>query len=138
MTNTPRWIQDLALNTLIEFSPNGEIPIINVRHRSGRYSSGSCDTNRIAITIGKDRKDAKLCLLHELAHWLLPRVKKFYGFGIWRKEFTVQQGHTPEFWDLAWTLYKWAKLPVAYCKYREYNYKAGAKQGYLRSRVKEG
>ena len=137
MKSIPKWMQDLTINTLIEFKPGCDIPIITIRHRADKFSSGRCDASHIALTIGTSRKDAKLILLHELAHWILPRVKKFYGWGIWRKEFTNPQGHTPEFWDLAWTLYRWAKLPVSYCKSREYSYRAGAKQGYLRSRKKE-
>jgi hypothetical protein len=137
MKTIPKWMQNLTLNALIEFKPDADVPILKISHISYQTSSGWCGDKEIKINIGTDRKDAKLVLLHELTHWMLPRIKKLYGYGIWQREMVTVTGHTPEFWDLAWSLYRWAKLPVAYCKSREFNYKAGAKDGYLRSRNKE-
>lgn len=136
MTSPPSWAQDLVINTLIAFKPDAEIPKLKWRKCTRESTSGKCG-EYLTINAGHRHRDAKLVLLHELAHWLLPRVRKTYGRGEWAKELVVPQGHTPEFWDLAWTLYKWAGLPVSYCKSREYGYKVGARKGYLRSRNKK-
>lgn len=134
----PKWAQDLVVNTILFVNPDAPLPEIRWRRGSAHSSSGNSKPEYITITAGIARRDAKLVLLHELAHWLLPRIKKTYGRGKWQREFIVCQGHTDEFWDLAWSLYRWAKLPVAYCKQREFTYKAGAKKAYLRSRKEKG
>lgn len=92
-------------------------------HRIGSYtwkdrgSSGSTDLerDRIVVTAGASRLDAKLVLLHELAH----HVTKAW--------------HTPAFWDVAWKLYRWAKLPILYVKRREGHYRKGALVAYRRN-----
>ena len=83
-----------------------------VNSRGSYYHS-----NRIFIRLGKYRTDAKLVLLHEIAHSLTPG-----------------QHHNLDFWDMAWALYRMADLPIKYCQRREYPYMAKAKVSYCRSR----
>lgn len=139
MKPIPKWIQDLTINTLVEFSPDGDIPIIKVRQSQDRYSSGCCNavTGAISLNLGTDRTDGKLVLLHELCHWMRPRISKAYGDGQYRKEFSVCEGHTDGFWDLVWKVYRWAGLPIRYCYKRESSYKVGAIKAYKRSIKKE-
>ena len=74
--------------------------------------------DRVHVTAGSDRKDQKLVLLHELAHWLLP----------------AGEHHGADFWDKAWELYRRYKVPIRYAKAREGNYRKGAIAAYRRSR----
>lgn len=108
---TPKWAQDLMLNALLWWESQGnEVPNISLewRHRTGKQSTGTAygDQDRIRIRQGTDRVDAKLVLLHEIAHQIA-KVNNPY------------EHHTQKFWNIAWQLYRWAKLPVRYCLWRE-------------------
>lgn len=82
----------------------------------GRYLD-TCAVARISITAGTDWKDAKMVFLHEMAHAMTPG-----------------HSHDRVFWDKAFELYRWAKLPMLYCRKREMNYKKGALAAYRRNR----
>jgi hypothetical protein len=104
----PKWAQDLILDTLLYLQSRGypdAIPEIRWRHSSyHKLSSGVCyQHNHITITAGKDRRDQKLVLLHELAHWVLPD----------------KEHHGDAFWRLAFELYRVNKLPIRVCINRE-------------------
>ncbi|MDP2684760.1 MAG: hypothetical protein Q8P20_07040 [bacterium] len=113
----PKWAQELTLKACIWWEKQGhatEIPDIMWKHsKYSKQSSGKCYSDSISITSGTDRKDAKLVVLHELAHWFNPA-----------------EHHGLAFWQTAWELYKWAGLPINYCKRREYPYKKTAKLAY--------
>lgn len=150
---TPKWAETLLLNALVYLEEHGHnvtTPILKC-YRGWRYESSgrTFGKERIHLTIGKDRTDAKLVLLHEVAHtvtesepqyWNIERAKK-QGW-IFPKEperpiIIRNISHTSKFWDIAWELYRWAKLPIRYCQQREYHYKVGAQVAYKRNRRKE-
>ncbi len=151
---TPKWAQDLIIEAMIYLESKGikaEIPAINWRHRAGFYSSGHAGRgghagNLITITAGKHRLDQKLVVLHELSHvvtkpieqhstvaqakkrgWIIRDMKDTDTFS------TRYVCHSNEFWDTAWDLYRWAKLPIRYCKTREGNYRKGSVAAYHRN-----
>src|SRR3990167_2292536 len=117
----PKWAQELLLNAVLHLQEAGhkvELPALHWRRSAyHRFSSGRCnlDTHTITVTAGKSRVDSKLAVLHEAAH--LAGVH-----------------HDSKFWDRAWELYRWAKMPIRYCQKREYTYRAGAAVAYRRSR----
>jgi len=82
------------------------------------YSSGHCSwkSQKIVITAGASRKDQKLCLLHEIAHWMTPYQK-----------------HSSIFWDKAFELYRKYKIPMRYATIRESLYMRGAASAYRRN-----
>ena len=149
---TPKWAENLVLDALIHLEEQGHkvpAPIIRWHKRHGCDSSGHASGDTITINAGKDRTDTKLVVLHEVAHlvtkcepqyWNIERAKK--NGWIFSKEPTEpiimrNISHTAKFWDVAWNLYRWAKLPIRYCQRREYPYKVGAQAAYKRNR-KEG
>jgi len=118
VTTPPAWAQDLTLKALLWWERQGKTaPLFDLRwrHCNRPRSSGTARIiapHWIVVRAGKSRLDAKLCLLHEIAHQL------------------TNDGHTPEFWDVAWQLYRWAKLPMRYCIEREQYYRKGAMIAY--------
>ena len=147
MTVTPKWAQELTSQVAIDEGRNDLPEIIWRKRRRPRVSarakllfgperverfrkqsdwkrvgsSGHCRYSlfgtRIVITAGTDRKDQKLVLLHELAHWLSPK----------------NEGHGPAFWDKTWELFRRYNVPIRYAKKREGNYRKGAIAAYKRS-----
>jgi len=110
MARTPRWAADLVARVCadagrkarptVRWYPGNEAPPCldsppGVEYRIGRrsydanaaFSCGSTHGNLIRVFHGWLRKDQRLILLHELAHWL------------------TGEGHTRKFWDCAWALY---------------------------------
>ena len=131
MRQIPQWAQELTLNALEYWESKGnQIPLFDIRWRHGTYirSSGTAHTitewhgqtypRYIVITAGKDRTDAKLVLLHEIAHQLTPD----------------RESHGSTFWGIAWELYRHFKLPIRYCLKRERNYRKGAVVAYYKSK----
>ena len=144
---TPKWAQDLTIAAILYLQSKGikaELPELTWRHGTANQSSGrAIGKSRIVVTAGKNRADAKLVLLHEIAHtvteskpqyWNIERAKKngwIFPNGEPEKPVVSRMVcHTPEFWETAWDLYRWAKLPIRYCKQREGNYKRGALVAY--------
>ena len=76
MAAPPKWAQDLMLDASVWWESQGnKVRSYNLvwrRRSKGRYSSGTTYLigTRIVVTAGSDRLDAKLILLHELAHSL--------------------------------------------------------------------
>ncbi len=133
---TPQWAQDLIIDAALHLESLGytrDLPDIRWRRPMSRYcdrwgnvigkkrrdcSSGVCYQTHITICGGTDRTGAKIVLLHELAHWFRP----------WGEH------HSSAFWDLAWILFRWARLPVRVTLARERSYRKGAAAAYRRSR----
>lgn len=109
----PKWAQDLLLNALLWWESSGHsvtVPELVWRRCNRRTSSGRCQYDRLIVSAGCDRIDAKLVLLHELAHHLAG----------------PQEKHSLLFWETAWKLYRWADLPVTYARQREGAYRRKA------------
>jgi len=123
--NPPKWAQGLTLNAILYLQSTRyvglELPRLTWRHAHNRSCSSGISwhdrSKGINVNAGTDRTDAKLVLLHELAHWARP----------------LGESHSDAFWDLAWELYRWAKLPMRYCKWREAEYRKGSIAAYHRS-----
>jgi len=119
MARTPKWAEDLLLDACVYLGLD-DIPDLSWRKTKHNYSSGRCQyysTPRIVVSAGKNRFDQKLVLLHEIAHAANPK-----------------QHHSDKFWDTAWNLYRWAKLPIRKTLQNEGNYKKGAITAYKRSK----
>jgi hypothetical protein len=118
---TPKWAQELSERALQYLGDKQHIifirPPIKWRHRPHYQSTGTCYEEFIVITAGTERKDCKLVLLHELAHWVHP-----------------EEHHSAAFWDTCLDLFQWAKLPVRYCKKREGEYMKGSIAAYHRAK----
>ena len=130
MTAPPKWAQDLTLRALEWWEAQGHTaPLVSLswRHRAGVYSSGiaGLTPNGVLVRGGSSRLDQRMVLLHELAHLLAESIR---GGQVWVLD------HPPVFWETAWALYRWAKLPIRYCLREEGNYRKGAVLAYRRSR----
>jgi len=147
MAAIPKWAQELTLQVAIDEGRDDLPEIIWRKRRRPRVSarakllfgsperverfrkqsdwrrvgsSGHCREGlitRIVITAGTDRKDQKLVLLHELAHWLSSR----------------KENHGPIFWDKAWELFRRYNVPIQYAKKRSGDYRKEAIAAYKRS-----
>lgn len=115
MPAPPAWAQTLTAKVLAD---RGQYHGVHMtwRRRTGEFSSGTTwsERRRIAIRSGSSRKDAKLVVLHELAHIITGHT------------------HTPEFWDCAWELYRDYGVNLVYAQKREFTYKAEARRAYKR------
>ena len=136
----PKWALGLTRDVITCLRDQGmqvSLPLVKWRHCFRVNSSGVCRQYYININAGLNRVDAKLVLLHELAHWALPQ----YNHPDWVLHFNwdtqSHEGHTPAFWDLAWNLYRHYKLPIRYCRDREAEYRKGSVAAYHRSLRKE-
>ena len=151
MKAPPKWAQELMIKAILHLQSQGqdaELPLLTWRHSSHECSSGhaSHDRKSITITVGKSRLDQKLVLLHEIAHTVTESDIRYLNIEQAKKRgwhFTQEPTqpiiskricHTGKFWDTAWELYRWAKLPIRYCLQRETEYRKGAAVAYRRSR----
>lgn len=91
MATPPAWATRLATKVAKEHASRRPPTIEWRQSRVKHYTSGRAwpGRDRIVITAGIDRRDQKLVLLHEMAHWLAG----------------PNEDHGPEFWDLAYMLY---------------------------------
>ena len=116
----PRWAHDLTIRVAID---EGRDTLPDLTWRRSRYELSSGHTKHIlcgggvVIPAGTCRKDQKLLLLHELAHWLTPGEQ-----------------HSAVYWDQAWRLYRRYNVPIRYAKKREGEYLKGSAAAYRRSR----
>lgn len=143
MNTPPKWAQELLIDACLFLGVN-DLPELKWKHRPWPQSSGSCGKTKITVRAGKDRTDAKLVLLHEIAHFVTPEEKQemtlkgdwFGGEGkrVENPRVTRRLYHTDSFWDTAWRLFRWAKIPIRYALEREGNYKTGAIAAYKRGR----
>lgn len=107
----PQWASDLKAKVL----GRRKGPRLIWKLRSAASSSGVCFySGRIIVRAGTDEHDAKMVLLHELAHWLT-------GEG---------HHHDKAFWKRAFKLYEAHGLDISKCVAREKTYwKAAATYG---------
>lgn len=114
----PAWATRLLEDVCAE--RGAEVPALTWRRsRTGTaQSSGHYNVaeHRIVVTAGRERRDQRLVLLHEIAHALTPG-----------------EVHGPRFWLVCWTLYRAHRVPIRYAQRREYGYK-GAREGYRAAR----
>lgn len=120
MTKLPAWAEDLAAEVTAKYG--GDKPPIAInwrRSRDNAKSTGRARFDRIVVTAGSERRDQRLVLLHELAHWIV-------GPECW---------HDATFWDMAWKLYREYNVPSRYALDRESRYRAEAVNAALRAGV---
>jgi hypothetical protein len=119
MPPPPQWAQDLAIRVALDEGCDTLPELTWRRSRQATHSSGKAIFDgRVIVTAGKERRDQKLVLLHELAHWLMPD----------------DEHHGPAFWDKVWQLYRRYGVPLRYAKEREGQYRKGALAAYRRNR----
>jgi hypothetical protein len=122
MTKIPAWAEKLTVDAGDYLISKGyefnHTVTYNWRKGKSINTSGTCWPDHIAITQGKNRTDAKMVLLHELAHWVNPG-----------------QHHNEKFWLTAWDLYRHFKIPIRHCLKREKNYRKGALKAYHKSKT---
>ena len=154
MKAPPKWAQDLLINAILYLQSKGykaELPELNWRH--GKHSSGRCNKTegKITVTAGKlqvskSRVNQKLILLHEIAHIAtdtevkyldIKRAKKrgWHSCNKSRQIISKRMYHTDSFWNTAWLLYRWAKLPIKFCLSREQDYRKGAAVAYRKNKT---
>lgn len=118
MRTMPQWAQELTLQALID-NRCDEIPTIRWTSRSDAGYRGTTYYNRrigIWLRVGRkcERWEQKLVLLHELAHWMLPRGMK----------------HSDRYWAFAFKLFRDYGLPIRKVLQQERRYRKGAVNGY--------
>jgi hypothetical protein len=94
------------------------------RQTDNEYTSGNAyiNPNSIAIQAGTSRLDLKLALLHEVVHLKL------------QGGYCERNGrHSVKFYDTAWELFRWAKIPISYCLKVESRVDINAAVSYFRS-----
>lgn len=115
----PRGITAAAYLRRVNHEPNPRVLAQIEAHppKAPSSSGGRCmrpnlahPNGRIIVTAGTDRKDQRLVLLHELAHWLRP----------------VGESHSSAFWDQAFELYQRYGVSIKYATERESRYRVGA------------
>lgn len=146
----PNWAQDLTLSAILFLQSRGikaELPEVVWRHSSSRYSSGHGGYGKVTVVAGTNRTDAKMTLLHEIAHTIAKPEDKPLSEkrqAEWAKRIGIEKArqlvsrriwHTAEFWDIVWMLYREMGLPIRYCQHREYEYMKGASAGYKRNKM---
>lgn len=92
MPPAPMWAQNLVLDVALA-AGRDDVPDLTWRRSRKAWGTSGCyvhGDNRIVVTAGagRDRREERFVLLHELAHWL------------------VQDGHTNAFWEQAFRLYR--------------------------------
>jgi len=138
----PKWAQDLLIDACILLGVE-DPPELIWRHCKRWGSSGTGAKNQVVVNAGSNKTDAKLVLLHEVSHAATPpSVIEYKPRGIWygpdgkrRTDLKLKryEYHSDAFWDNAWKLFRWARLPMRYCLQREGNYKRNAIPAYHRS-----
>lgn len=99
----PAWAAKLLADVWAAYAPNTPVPTLRWRRRAGFGSSGRSwpRMRHIVVTAGRDRHDARIVLLHEVAHCLR---------GLWPHG--SRAGHDDLYWVLAWLLYSRFRGPV--------------------------
>jgi len=72
----PAWATDLVARVCADAGVTP--PRLAWRRRAHEHSTGVCrrDAGLVAVRAGTDSLDQRLTLLHELAHWLVPRAHR--------------------------------------------------------------
>ena len=113
---TPRWALDLAAS--VASTHQVAVPQIGWRQTTQEESSGRYYRGRARITIsaGGDLEEARMVLLHELAHHL--------AYAKHRPE----RGHGEPFYFVCWALYLAYDVPLDLAAAGEFRYKASAER----------
>ncbi len=119
MSNTPTWAKNI-IRTVARQKRRRPPEVTWQTTRKTHGTAGSSEGNEIFIREGRFRLNAKLTLLHELAHWI------------------TGNGHTHKFWLQAWALYRQFHLPMGYALTWESYYRQGALDAYWESRDRRG
>lgn len=104
----PAWAADLIERVCADHGRRP--PMVTWWQRDDWRSSGTTykAEGRIHVTAGTSEEDARLVLLHELAHWL--------GRPGWH--------HRRPFWELVWRLYERYGVDLDWAIFREATYVA--------------
>jgi hypothetical protein len=130
MAKTYPWIIELAKQVALDEGRTDVPEIKLIRQKYGFYCSGHTHYhldetfNKITIAKGKHakKKEIKLVVLHEIAHWLMPYAEH----------------HSEAFWDKAFELYRRYKIPMYYARRREGEYRKSAYSAYKKNRKEVG
>ena len=119
----PVWAFRLILRVCVEC--DADLPMVTWHKSKHSYSSGRtwpgrkmCRRGRIHVTAGRDSRDQRFVVLHELAHHLLP----------------ASEHHSERFFRLAFLLYQRHGVPLRYARKREADMKA-SESGYQHARA---
>ena len=107
----PAWASELIEAVCTD--AGAEAPsVVRWRRRSGPHSSGVTrpSVGMISVNAGSDELDARLTLLHELAHWIAPRPRRVRG---------GMAHHDRAFYSRAFPLYRAHGIPDAEALVRE-------------------
>jgi len=102
--SAPAWARNLAVQVCTEA---GVTPPEVLRWRRAAREGATGLTNpqlrSIAVTAGRDEADARHTLLHELAHWITPEVRRrrhgealHHGAAFYRTAIPLYQRHEPD------------------------------------------
>jgi hypothetical protein len=105
MAEAPAWARALVLEVCAE--ADAPLPRLAWRDRDRPTSSGVTrrHADSISVVAGRDPMDARLTLLHELAHWLAPVAGRRRG---------RRTHHDRGFYDVAFDLYRRHGVPDAF------------------------
>jgi hypothetical protein len=106
MADAPAWARTLVLAICAE--AGAPTPRLTWRNRDRPTSSGVArrSLGAISVVAGRDPMDARLTLLHELAHWLAPAARR-------RSRRRVAH-HDRAFYAIAFDLYRRHGVPDAF------------------------
>ena len=107
----PAWAGEL-IDTVCADAGVDPPSVVRWRRRSGPHSSGVTrpSLSVISVSAGSDELDARLTLLHELAHWIAPRPRRVRG---------GMAHHDRAFYSRAFPLYRAHGIPDAEALVRE-------------------
>jgi hypothetical protein len=130
MPKVPKWANKLIDRVCADRGVSR--PAVIWRKFSRESSSGCCWTtlNKIQVNAGRSRRDARLVLLHELAHAIRGEIKATAASGI-------VHYHDEQFWRIAFTLYREYSVPMKYAVTREASYRDGSTAAYAKMRSEE-
>jgi hypothetical protein len=130
MPKVPKWANKLTDRVCADRGVSR--PLIIWRKFSRESSSGLCWTtlNKVQVNAGRSRRDARLVLLHELAHAIRGEIKATAASGI-------VHYHDEQFWRIAFTLYREYGVPMKYAVDREASYRDGSTAAYAKMRSEE-
>lgn len=127
----PQWAIDLATKVCKEYKRALPKQLQWYQSKRSTHSSGHAGWGKIHITAGTDEQDARLVLLHELAHHINQKTQKQKQRYVLHKRNTrVFEGHSIRFWRLAVNLYRDNGIDMEYAFDREKDYKKKATQAF--------
>lgn len=122
----PEWAWKLVREVAEQFGIT-TLPYVKWHEYEFMTSAGWAQSHELGNTVwikqGTNPDDARMVLLHELAHWTLP----------------AGESHGDRFWERAFSLYYQYGVPYS-TVIREFSYKAGSKKAFNKSNyvIKDG